>query len=213
MHHQSGRLNEAETLYRQVLQQDPNCADALHLLGVLAHQVKRDDVSVDLIQRAIQLNQSHPAFYGNLGVTLEAMGRVDEAINCWRHAARACSLSMWRRLNNLARVLDSRGKTDEAVNYWMQVITIRPDFPDVYNNLAVVRVRQKRMDEAIGLFRQAIERNPRYVDALQNLATLLFDQKKFDEAKSLYRRAFEANPQFVRALVGLADVARAEKPL
>jgi Flp pilus assembly protein TadD len=36
--HQAGRLNEAEGLYRQILAVDPNHADGLHLLGVMAHQ-------------------------------------------------------------------------------------------------------------------------------------------------------------------------------
>ena len=37
-HHQAGRLSQAEQLYRQILAQMPNHPDALHLLGVVAHQ-------------------------------------------------------------------------------------------------------------------------------------------------------------------------------
>ena len=40
-HHQAGRLAEAELLYRQILAAQPNHADALHLLGVMAQQVGR----------------------------------------------------------------------------------------------------------------------------------------------------------------------------
>ena len=36
--HRGGRLSEAESLYRQILQEDSSNADALHMLGVLAHQ-------------------------------------------------------------------------------------------------------------------------------------------------------------------------------
>jgi len=36
-HHQAGRLGEAESLYRQVLAVEPRHPDALHLLGVAAH--------------------------------------------------------------------------------------------------------------------------------------------------------------------------------
>ena len=32
---QAGRLEDAEKLYRQILAQQPDCADAMHLLGVL----------------------------------------------------------------------------------------------------------------------------------------------------------------------------------
>jgi hypothetical protein len=48
-HHQAGRLSEAEACYRRVLAVQPDHADALHLLGVIAHQVKRHDIAVDLI--------------------------------------------------------------------------------------------------------------------------------------------------------------------
>jgi len=43
-HHKAGQLAQAETLYRQILQQQPNHPDALHLLGVIAYQAGRHDV-------------------------------------------------------------------------------------------------------------------------------------------------------------------------
>ena len=39
LHHQAGRLAEAEVLYRQALTEAPGHPDALHLLGALACQV------------------------------------------------------------------------------------------------------------------------------------------------------------------------------
>lgn len=38
-HHQAGRLQEAETIYRAILKEQPQHANALHLLGLIAHQV------------------------------------------------------------------------------------------------------------------------------------------------------------------------------
>ena len=37
-HHQGGRLEAARQIYVNILQAEPNHADALHLLGVIAHQ-------------------------------------------------------------------------------------------------------------------------------------------------------------------------------
>ena len=37
-HHQAGRLLQAEAIYRRILKAQPDDADALHLLGVVAHQ-------------------------------------------------------------------------------------------------------------------------------------------------------------------------------
>ena len=68
-HHQTGDLRAAETGYRQVLQTDPNQPDALHLLGVIAHQVGRHDAAIKCISRAIGENSSVAAFHGNVVMT------------------------------------------------------------------------------------------------------------------------------------------------
>jgi protein O-GlcNAc transferase len=52
-HHNGGRLAEAERLYQQILQADPNQPGALHLLGVIAHQAGKNDIAVDLISKAL----------------------------------------------------------------------------------------------------------------------------------------------------------------
>ena len=54
-HHTAGDLAKAESIYQQVLQTDPNHPDALHLLGVIAHQVGKNDTAVDLITKALSL--------------------------------------------------------------------------------------------------------------------------------------------------------------
>ena len=42
-HHQAGRLELAEEIYRRILAVEPNHPDALHLLGVVAHQAGKHD--------------------------------------------------------------------------------------------------------------------------------------------------------------------------
>src|SRR3972149_10668940 len=51
-HHLAGRLPEAEAIYRQILQAEPNHPDALHLLGVIAHQAGKHEIAVEYITRA-----------------------------------------------------------------------------------------------------------------------------------------------------------------
>src|SRR6266478_3857702 len=54
--HQAGRLAEAEVWYRRFLTVQPNHADALNALGVLAHQTGREPLAIDLFRRAIARN-------------------------------------------------------------------------------------------------------------------------------------------------------------
>ncbi len=66
-HHAAGRSPEAESIYQQVLRADPNQPDALHLLGVIAHQVGNHDTAVDLITKAIAIKPDYAEAHYNLG--------------------------------------------------------------------------------------------------------------------------------------------------
>src|SRR5437899_3255584 len=85
-HHQEGRLQAAEQIYRQILAVQPRQADALHLLGVMAHQLDKHDVAIDYIGQAIALNGSDAAYHNNLGEAYRALGRIPDAIGCYRRA-------------------------------------------------------------------------------------------------------------------------------
>ena len=50
-HHQSGNLHQAEQIYRQVLEANPQHPRALHLLGLLGLQAGRHQAAIDLINR------------------------------------------------------------------------------------------------------------------------------------------------------------------
>src|SRR3984885_4084737 len=112
-HHQAGRLNEAERLYQQILQADPHHADALHFLGVLAHQAGRNDMAVDLIGKAIAQNGRVPAFHNNLGSALKALGKFQEAAAAYAYALSLDPDNVAAHYN-LGVALQAQGKLPEA---------------------------------------------------------------------------------------------------
>ena len=74
-HHQAGNLQEAERIYRLVLQAEPANSEALHLLGLLAHRLGQHQLAIDYIRQAVQLNPAEPVFRSNLGLVHQALGR------------------------------------------------------------------------------------------------------------------------------------------
>ena len=82
--HETGRLEEAEVLYRGILQEAPSYPHALHLLGVLAYQSGRHAEALDLIGRALAVHGPHPVFLSNLAVVHLEVGRLDDAIAACR---------------------------------------------------------------------------------------------------------------------------------
>ena len=87
-HHQSGRLAEAKAFYQSILAVDPRHADALHLLGIIAHQVGQNNIAVDLIGKAIAINGMVTAYYFNQGAALKALGRPNDALASYEAAVR-----------------------------------------------------------------------------------------------------------------------------
>ena len=57
--HQRGCLDEAARLYQNILVVRPDDSEALHLLGVVAHQQARHDQAIQIIGRAIALERVH----------------------------------------------------------------------------------------------------------------------------------------------------------
>ncbi len=92
-HHRAGQLNEAESIYRQILAANPRHASSLHHLGLVAHQVGRKEIAVDLIRQAIALQPECPdaTAHSNLGSALRDMGQLDEAIAALIKGGNTCS--------------------------------------------------------------------------------------------------------------------------
>ncbi len=72
---QKGQLDRAEACYRSVLERIPGHPDALHLLGLIAHQKNRSEEAVRLIRRAVDAKPGIALFHLNLAVVLQALER------------------------------------------------------------------------------------------------------------------------------------------
>jgi Flp pilus assembly protein TadD len=85
---QAGQLGEAERLYRQILAQQPDCADGLHLLGVVCAQCGRHQEGVELIRRAIAIHPQVAGYHANLGKVFVAAKSPEQAAGAFGEAVR-----------------------------------------------------------------------------------------------------------------------------
>ncbi|MGA2441512.1 MAG: tetratricopeptide repeat protein, partial [Tepidisphaeraceae bacterium] len=206
-HHQAGRLAEAERIYRQVLAQQPNHADALHRLGVLAFQVGRLDAATDLIRQAIANCSTNASYYCNLGNALRGMGRLDEAIACYQQAIRL-KADFADPCNNLGIALVDKGQLDEAIACYRQAVRLKPDYAEAHNNLGNALRDKGRIDEAIACYRQAVRLKPDLAEVHGNLGNALREAGQLDEAIAACRRAIRLKPEYAIAHNNLGNVLK-----
>ncbi len=84
-HHNAGDLPKAEGIYQQILQADQNQPVALHLLGVIAHQVGKNDIAIDLITKALAIKPDYTESAWNLSGTAENISKAKSWIeHCLR---------------------------------------------------------------------------------------------------------------------------------
>ena len=206
-HHNAGDLETARNIYQKILQQEPDQPVALHFLGVLAHQVDRNDVAVDLIGRAVANRPDYAEAHGNLGLALHALGRLDEAVASYE-AALAIKPDFAECLYNLGNALHERGNQDEAVASYEKALSLNPDFAEAYDNLGNALRDQGKLDEAVASHRKAIAIDPDYAEAHNNLGNALQAQGKPDEAVASYRRAIALKSDYAEAHNNLGNTLR-----
>lgn len=133
-YHQAGRLQEAESAYRNVLQCAPDHADGWHLLGALACQAGRIEESVEYLHRAIAISPDVGIFHNSLGNALRLLGQIDAAIGCYRRAV-ACQADLAEAHKNLGQTLSMARRFGEAAESFQGALKLRPDDPEVQRSL------------------------------------------------------------------------------
>ena len=187
-HHTAGRLPEAESIYQQILQVDPDQPVALHLLGVIAHQVGNHDTAVDLITKAIDIETDYADAHSNLGNALRELERLDEAMASY-HKALAIKPNHAEAHNNLGNVLQDLGKLDEAIATYLNALDINPDYTEALNNMGNALKDLGRLDEAVVSYNKALAIKSNFAEAHNNLANVLKDLGRLDETITSYRNA------------------------
>ncbi|TCO87099.1 putative O-linked N-acetylglucosamine transferase (SPINDLY family) [Chthoniobacter flavus] len=171
-HYQAGNLGQAETLCRQILSVQPNHAEALHLLGVLAHNAGHHDDAVAWIERALLHHPTNPSAHSNLGEACLALGRTTEAIEHYRRAL-ALDSRFAIASYNLGNAFRAQGRLDEAVAAYRRALQLDSNDPKGYSNLASTLAVLGRLDDAIAAYREAIRLMPQEPSIQSSLICLL----------------------------------------
>lgn len=211
-HHQAGNLQVAERLYHQILANDKDYSEALHLLGVIALQLRKHEVAVEYIRRAIELKSTDFIYHNNLGNAFQAHGKIEEAVVSFRQALEL-NPDFPEGHNNLGNALQLQGKVAEAISSYRRALELNPGYADVHNNLGNALLKQGELDQAVGSYSKALKLKPELAEAHNSLGTVFLSQQKLDAAISSFGRALELNSGYAEAYNNLGIAFQAQKKL
>jgi predicted O-linked N-acetylglucosamine transferase (SPINDLY family) len=136
-HHQQGEVQPAEQRCREALALDPDNAEALHLLGILAYQAGNYQAAAAFVGKAIARNPHVPDFHSNLGLVRRWLGDLDGAILAFREALRLQPSASVAH-NNLGNALRDKGELPEAAERYREALRLAPDYAEAQLNLMQV---------------------------------------------------------------------------
>jgi tetratricopeptide (TPR) repeat protein len=206
-HQSAGRLTDAERILRQVLQEQPRHAHALHLLGVVAYQAGQADTALRLIAEAVAIDDRVALFHSNLAEMNRQQGRVDVAI---LHGERAVALdaSMASAHGNLGIAYYDARDYERAEACHRRSLALAPRLLQSLNNMGSIAHARKDLKAAADWYRQALAVNADYLESLSNLGAVLVEDDDPAAAVAPLQRALQLQPAYPEALcnLGLARI-------
>jgi|GEM_PF-405619 len=185
-----GRLGEAEELYRELLQENPDSVRARNNLGIILDEKGDHKGAVAELQVAQQLEPRNAEVQGNLGAALGAMGRYPEAEDALRAAHRLDPSNLEIRAN-LGILFFRKGLYEQAEAELEAVCVKDPGNGAALFYRGEALNRLGRVDEAIEVLSRSVELFPGNPRAYHTLG-VLFDKKRLPErAAPMYRKARE----------------------
>ncbi len=204
--------------FREVLAANPRYADIRHLAGVCYSFLGETEAALAEFDRALAINDEYIEAYLDRALTLNEMGRYEEARQAVERAgyyeygaAARFPAAIAARLaiahTNLGDLYEEAGAPLDAAVQYRRALEMRPRFADIRNKLAHVLIQLGDLDGAEEQLQLALASNPGYVPARLNLGLVNLRRGNLAKASKEWQacREFDPNNPQLRAYLAILD--------
>ena len=229
--HKEGKLQEAERLYRAILQSQPSHPDANHNLGLLAVSVNKAETALPFFRKAIEANPKIEQFWLSYIETLIKVRQIEnakQAIQQGRHQglneeilkpleAQLPPTTQERTGNSpgpsqqqISNLFDhfQKGRFSESE---MLAISITKEFPQHqvgWKALGAIYGQAGKISESLVPNQKSAQIAPHDAQAHYNLGNTFKKLDRLAEAEASYREAIALKPDFAVAYYNLGNTYR-----
>ncbi|HNP36198.1 MAG TPA: sulfotransferase [Woeseiaceae bacterium] len=170
-HHKEGRLEQAERMYRQIVQSNPKNVDAIRLLGRVALSAKKNSEAEQLFRRAVNIAPDFVGAINDLGRVLKEQDLLEEAIECFERVTELQPRNAHAYFM-LAGALAPAARTYDAIKIYEKALQFNPGHAGARLGLGHVLKTVGRQDEAVVEYRESIRIKPDSGESYWSLANL-----------------------------------------
>ena len=200
--HQSGRLREAEPVYRKALGTASRDPVALYMFGLLNLQLGNGEEAVRWNDASLKINPNQPEALNNKGLALQNLGRSEEALVAYERATKLnpAYAGAWYNRGN---ALQDLKRYDGAISSYQQALAIRPEHADTWINMGKAYRLHEHYEEACNCYQKAIALTPGQPVVYNNLGNALMELKRYEEAQANFNRAIAFKPDYADAYLNV----------
>ena len=196
--HQSGRLQDAQRLYREFIRANPGHAEAHHLLGVACMQMGNLLGAIETLTEATRLNDKNPYYFNNLGLAQFYRNDPESARANYQRAL-ALAPKNADTLNNLGMAQQRLDDLDGAIASFKTALRITPDEPEILHNYGIALRDGGQHAAAMAALKKAIDVSGGIPDTHAALASLQFIFDQYDDALESCWAAVKLDPLHIDA--------------
>ncbi len=171
----AGAFNQAEDLYRQILEAVPENPDVLCMMGLTAHAKGCFNEACEYFYKALQHAPRHLPLYFNLAVSLTAAGKLHEALKAYFEVIKL-NPNIKEAYNNSGGIYESLNQPETAKEYYRKALKIDASYLEPAVNSAA-------LDNDVAALQALAKNNPNSALPLYYLALINFKQNNFTEAE------------------------------
>jgi tetratricopeptide (TPR) repeat protein len=184
-------------------------AKAIEMAGQL-YSRRQYAPAIRVCRQIVEARPGNADAHNILGVSLSAVGQVDNAIAALQRAIKINPKAASYHAN-LGEVLRLAGRTKEAVAALETAIKIEPNNPQALNNLGITHYEMRKFSEAIDFYRRALEIRPNMAEALNNLGNALRMTGDIDGAMQAYQDALVQRVVYPEAYNNLGTLLQQDR--
>ena len=156
---QRGSPATAIALCSEVLQSNPDCAEAHFVISVALTAVQDVPLAITHLEKLIALRPDLAEVHFNLGTLLARQFQHEPAEKALRTAL-TLRPGFLDAAVNLARLWTKTGRSPEAANVLLQAVRMKPDDAELFLELSQTLAHAGRFSDAKDAASQAVLRNP-----------------------------------------------------
>ena len=203
--HRTGKLAEAENLYRQLQQHFPQATDLVHLIGLIEVDTGRKDEGFANLRRVIALQPNVPHYHANLGARLLEQREAVEALACLDRAIELQPDTASHHYNRGNALLQLQ-RWSEALATYRLSLSLQSDNQACELQLGLALHSAGLTLEAIAHYRDMLHRRPADLSAATNLGAMLQAECDLDGAAEAFQHALRIEPNNTIPLNNLAVI-------